>query len=537
MDISGLNSLVNAAVPPGRSADEDTIGQLIFRYLLERVAGNGGLLVDLGNKDSAFAKIAGDDGYAVTAVDAHTRSKPQHEEQRSIRFVQSDVRKFDVTGFDIIVFLGLLHHFDLDDQMLILKRCARENVPVILETGVHIDGPAAASETGGAVPEPVMRGSYEGAVDIERDATTAWIGNKELFRPSEKSLLGMFADAGFRKVAIVDPLVKSKRGARRFFLLNCENTGQLQADAVKSQRNQITSLVNRAHFDEARELFGPIALIPTADADWLFEIAVARMRLHFGEREKAVAAVIKLRDRALAFSLYAASALLMCAQFFVAAGDKSEAEKTRSFAIDRLGNATAVRMMVGRLIATGMRDNARALLAGVEESFADNFDMLDVVAQSYEQLGDFGAAERAWRAALEREPQNVATFEKLGHILSSQDKREEAAVVFERALSLAPESPKVRERLISIYLKLKQFEGVERHARIVLGVSPDDPQIHYHLAGALRNTKRRQEALGHARRAAELDPTNERYRQFADELAKPVAKNAGKLPSSESDAR
>jgi hypothetical protein len=50
------------------------------------------------------------------------------------------------------------------------------------------------------------------------------------------------------------------------------------------------------------------------------------------------------------------------------------------------------------------------------------------------------------------------------------------------------------------------------------------------LASALKRTKRRQEALDHARRAMELAPGNERYRKYADDLAELIAKKTGARP-------
>ncbi len=531
MDISSLSSSVTA--PLSGPVSEDAIRRHTFRHLLGCAGGNGGLLVDLGANACTFAKIARDDGYAVTAVDARIENKPPQEELESIRFVQSDLRKFDVKGFDIIVFLGLLDHFDLGDQIQMLERCAQADVPVILETQIHVDGPVPASETRDSAPKLVARGPYEGVVGAVDGTATAWIGNKESFRPTEESILRMFADVGFKKVAIVDPLLTSNSGARRFFLLNCESPAREQtADIVQGERKYITNLVNHGRFDEARELYEAIASVPTGEADWRFELAIAQMRLHFGERDKAVATVLGLRDRALDLPQYVAPALLACARFFETAGDKSEAEKTKGLAMDRVGNAAAVKTWVGRLIAGRATDSARYLLAEVARSFADNFEMLNVVALGYQQLGDFGSAERIRRIALEREPQNAAMLASLGYALLSQDKHEEAGSAFERALALEPNDTKIPERLISIYLKLKRFEDAERHARALLGLSPDDPRIHYYLASALRNTKRRPEALEHARRAAELDPANERYHKYADDLATLVVKTTGETPSS-----
>jgi len=540
MEISVLDSLVS--VPdalqnePDRRSSRPLQGAArdrIFRYLLARVANNGGLFVDLGANFGLLAKIARDEGYAVTAVDARAERKPPQEELGSIRWVQTDVREFEMSGFEIIACPGLLYHFDLDDQMRILERCARADVPVILDTQVHVDRLVPAAQTGDWARKLVARGPYEGVVDPEGDPSMAWIGNRESFWPTEESILRMFADAGFRKAAIVDPLFTSKFGGRRFFLLNCEKPAEeTPAETAKRDRSCINNLVNEGRFDEAREIFERLPPASAGAADWTYLRAVLQMQIHFGEREEAVATMVKLRDRALDFGEAYSLEVLRRARYFDAAGNLAEAEKTREQVFERLSKPTIVMYLTQVLIKTEEWDDARRFLAQIERRFADNLDLLVFAAQSYQQMGDFGAAERVWRAAIAREPENAPMLGNFGSFLSSQDKHEEAASAFERALALDPYDTKILERLISVYLKLKRFEDAERHARTTLCDSPDNPRIHYYLASALRNTKRRREALDHARRAAELDPTNDRYHKYADDLAMLVAKTAGEVPSS-----
>src|SRR5271165_4539056 len=68
----------------------------IFRRLLSRLGKKGAKLADLGAGPCIFAKISRDEGYAVTAVDARTARRPADVELGSIKFVQSDVRAFDL---------------------------------------------------------------------------------------------------------------------------------------------------------------------------------------------------------------------------------------------------------------------------------------------------------------------------------------------------------------------------------------------------------------------------------------------------------
>ena len=540
MEICVLNSQVS--VPdllqnePGLRESRPHQGAVrdrIFRYLLARVSNDGGRLVDLGAGFGLLAKIARDEGYAVTAVDARAERKPPQEELGSIRWVQTDVREFEMSGFEIIACPGLLYHFDLDDQMRILERCARADVPVILDTQVHVDRLVPAAQTGDWARKLVARGPYEGVVDPEGDTSMAWIGNAESFWPTEESILRMFADAGFRKAAIVDPLFTSKFGGRRFFLLNCENPAEeTPAETAQRDRKHMTNLVKQGQFDEAREIFEHLAPTFAKVADWTYLQAVLQMQSHFGEQEKAAATMLQLRDCLQDFGEAYSEFMLKSARYFDSVGNLAEAEKTREQVFERLSNPALMRYLILRSIKTEAPDDVRRILGRIESRFGDDLDLLEFAAQSYQQIGDFGAAERICRTALEREPQNAVMLASLGYAMFSQDKHEEAASAFERACALDPTDAKIPERLISVYLKLRRFEEAERHARALLSVSPDNSRVHFYLASALKQTKRRQEALEYARRAAELEPDNERYRKYADDLTRLLAKSAGKLPSS-----
>ena len=57
--------------------------------------------------------------------------------------------------------------------------------------------------------------------------------------------------------------------------------------------------------------------------------------------------------------------------------------------------------------------------------------------------------------------------------------------------------------------------------------APLDAGAHYSLARALKQTRRRDEALASAKRAADLDPGNEKYSAFVADLSKPKGKSQG----------
>ncbi|WP_442577935.1 hypothetical protein ACSBOB_20530 [Mesorhizobium sp. ASY16-5R] len=172
-------------------------------------------LVDLGAGHCKFSALAAKRGYDVTAVDGRNVRLPP--DMGSVRFVESDVRTYDPSGFGVIANLGLFYHLELEAQKGLLSRCTY-GAPVILETQVHVPEILEPHES-----RPwhaiVQQGSYEGVLFPENDNPMASIGNPTSFWHTEDSMLRLFADCGFREVQLVEPLFRSGYGARRFYVL------------------------------------------------------------------------------------------------------------------------------------------------------------------------------------------------------------------------------------------------------------------------------------------------------------------------------
>lgn len=190
------------------------------RWLLDNGAlpTSGKKLADLGAGPCVFAKIARDRGYDVLAVDGRTERLPDDSELQGIRFMQADVRDFDPAGFDLIFILGLLYHFDIDDQLALLRNCAG-GPKVLVDTQVHVPELIALRTREGWEERIVRRDGYEGVEFPEGDNPMASIGNPKSFWHTEESLLKLFSDSGFGRITKISPIFQSKYGGRRFYIL------------------------------------------------------------------------------------------------------------------------------------------------------------------------------------------------------------------------------------------------------------------------------------------------------------------------------
>lgn len=190
-----------------------------FRYLLDHVIHpSGRRLLDLGAGTCSFAKIARDRGFDVVAVDGRSVRVPDAAELGSIRFIQSDVREFDIRGFDIILIFGLLYHLDIPDQIDLLNRCNYAPV-VIVDTQVHDAKLATVEMAKRSATGIIERDGYTGVEFIELNNPMAAIGNPRSFWHTEGSILKLFGDCGYKSAILIDPVYVSKHGMRRFFIL------------------------------------------------------------------------------------------------------------------------------------------------------------------------------------------------------------------------------------------------------------------------------------------------------------------------------
>lgn len=187
-----------------------------FLHLLEDVVPKGRTLLDLGAGPCLFARKARDAGYDVTAVDGRTARLP--DDLDGVRFIRSDVRDFDVTGYDVIAILGLLYHLTLADQEDLLRRCAY-GATVILDTQIHV--PEMVTDAAGEwARELIIVNGYEGVQFPEGDNPMASMGNPVSFWHTGDSLLQLFERCGYGRARKVDPPYLSKYGARAFYVLD-----------------------------------------------------------------------------------------------------------------------------------------------------------------------------------------------------------------------------------------------------------------------------------------------------------------------------
>ena len=157
--------------------------------ILRRLLGlfRPGTLADLACGAGWFATLAADAGWQVTALDARRRPWPDHER---VTWREQDVRDAGLTGFGLILCLGIFYHLELPDQVKLLGKCA--GTPLILDTHVSLAGGETA-------------GGYTGHWYAEGGENTSHLsswGNPRSFWPTKESLLRMLGEHGYTVLAL-----------------------------------------------------------------------------------------------------------------------------------------------------------------------------------------------------------------------------------------------------------------------------------------------------------------------------------------------
>ena len=140
-----------------------------------------GRLIDLATGAGWFAVIAADLGWEVTGIDARHRDRDAHQ---GVTWRDQDVRDADVSGYDLVLCLGIFYHLPFADQMELLAKCAGK--PVIIDTHVAL------------ACEITQGDGFEGKMYGEHGGLLSSVGKADSFWPTAASLERMLAVHGYQ---------------------------------------------------------------------------------------------------------------------------------------------------------------------------------------------------------------------------------------------------------------------------------------------------------------------------------------------------
>jgi tetratricopeptide (TPR) repeat protein len=288
---------------------------------------------------------------------------------------------------------------------------------------------------------------------------------------------------------------------------------------VENEKLQFVNLVNHLQFEPAREIFNRLPMPEVGAKTVPYATAAAEMHSHFGEHEAAQNLARTLRDFALSDRGNYSALYMKCARLFDAAGNSGEAAATRKLAFKNLTDPSTIRKLFRKALKSSAHEDARRIVKFAEEHPVENLELLKTAVKYYSDLKDFAAAEHLLRLLVEKAPEYSGALYRLGTVLARQGKAAEALPILESALAQEPNERSILAKILKASKTLKKPEKMEHYARMILSDSPDDSAAHAMLAQALGRMGRREEALTHAVRAAELEPANEAYGELVKKIA------------------
>jgi tetratricopeptide (TPR) repeat protein len=128
-------------------------------------------------------------------------------------------------------------------------------------------------------------------------------------------------------------------------------------------------------------------------------------------------------------------------------------------------------------------------------------------------------AVKAYRRALEEDPDLVAALINLANIRYSRDELAEAQALYERAIALDPSYFEAHFNLGNIHHDHAQYSAAEASYREALALNSDYPDAHFYLAVTLEKMGRSVDARAHWKAYERLAPQGEWVelaREFSD---------------------
>lgn len=143
----------------------------------------------------------------------------------------------------------------------------------------------------------------------------------------------------------------------------------------------------------------------------------------------------------------------------------------------------------------------------------DNSNELDTIvseALTQHRAGDTAAALAAYDSVLQQDPNHAEALHLKGILSGQQGRPDEALELLDRAVSNAPDDPRILANRATLRLERQDIAGSIEDYTAALSHSPKDPDLHFNIAGALAAAGRLDEAMSHLEQASEFEPSHAR---------------------------
>jgi predicted TPR repeat methyltransferase len=149
---------------------------------------------------------------------------------------------------------------------------------------------------------------------------------------------------------------------------------------------------------------------------------------------------------------------------------------------------------------------AREQLDWVTRKNPQDWESWNLLGAVNGMLGDMVACEYCCRQVIKGQPDAYTTWNNLGNALKNQDRLDEAAGAFGRALTLRPDYIEARNNFGDLLRMQGNLDAAEQTLREVVRMKPDYAAAHNNLGVLLLRKGELEEAYGEFRAALQLAP-------------------------------
>jgi Flp pilus assembly protein TadD len=146
-------------------------------------------------------------------------------------------------------------------------------------------------------------------------------------------------------------------------------------------------------------------------------------------------------------------------------------------------NEAAVEQLTQLFLDQGKSGEAVTLLEGLtQRTPTSSTALFDLLGEAYTQTKELAKAERAYRKAMELDPTELSHQRGLAQTLLSEEKYQDALMVYQKLSGLMPDDPDVYLRIAQIYRELHQLDKAEENLLRARQYSPGSLEVMYNEA-------------------------------------------------------
>ena len=125
-------------------------------------------------------------------------------------------------------------------------------------------------------------------------------------------------------------------------------------------------------------------------------------------------------------------------------------------------------------------------------------------AQGFESAGDIASAEKAYREAIELDPQFCDALDNLALLLKQSGNYKDTVDLYQRSIAIYPEGYAAHLGLANTYNQMKQYDNAIAEYETLSKLYPDDPESYYGLGNVYVNQEKYEDALVQFQLAEEI---------------------------------